>query len=85
MKTIRYKLLSLFVIAMITSCNNNQGKGNDTTGAGTQQHDDVNSASESRTPAPSMTTDSTGANSPAAQNPAMGSDTITTTGPDPRK
>jgi hypothetical protein len=81
---IKLVLLVLGLVTMI-SCNNNKGKGNDTTEAGTEQYDDVNDPMESRTPSSSLTTDSTGATSPAVENPAMGSDTTTTTGiPEPR-
>lgn len=79
-------LLKLCAIGLLfISCNNNQGKGNDTTSAGTEQYDDVNAPSENRTPSSSITTDSTGATSSAINNPANGSDTATTTGSQPKR
>lgn len=86
MKSIFRKIAILFIASSaFTACNNNQGKGNNTTSAGTEQYEDVNDPSENRTPTPSMTADSTGALSPANENPAKGSDTATTTGNNPKK
>ncbi len=73
-----FKLLLIALgLTAIISCNNNKGKGNDTTEAGTERYEDVNDPMENRTPTPSMTADSTGATAPVKNDSITGK-------PDPR-
>jgi len=82
MKTYKLKAVLIIILSIMYSCNSDKSKGNNTTEAGTERHDDVNSGRENSTPSPIITKDSTGVDVSGSQNnnPATGSDTLTNKG-----